>query len=149
MRNDSCGKLGPGYLTVRALWCRLSARICARAESLHHNFWSFAMHRVRFLAVCAALLCVFPLFVAGDATKDAEEKLKIEQEAQQYAKLYAGTVSVYLSIAEVQNGKPSIQGVKFDGMTAVGSSRFFRFTDATGTWVLEPKMIYTVKVLAK
>ena len=110
------------------------------------------MRRTVFVGLLATLLCTLsPLHrpaVAADGPDGAASRAEaIEKENEQYAQLYAGTLNVYLSIAEAQSGKASLQKVKFDGIRSAGNSRFFRFTDGTGTWLLEPKMIYAVKVL--
>lgn len=71
---------------------------------------------------------------------------ELEEERAQYAKAYAGQVSIYLSIAEVQNHKPSISLVRFKDIVSIGKTRYLTFTDDEGTWYLEPKMIYAIKV---
>src|SRR5260221_2139336 len=102
------------------------------------------MRGIRGIAACVLILAAVGFTVRAD---EADEKL--DKEKAQYAALYTGTLNVYLSIAEVQSGKASLANVKFDGLRLVAGQKYFLFTDDKGTWVLEPRSIYAVKVLQK
>ena len=102
------------------------------------------MRVIRNLIAGVLILAAVALAVRAD---EADEKLA--KEKQQYAELYIGTLNVYLSIAEVQSGKASMPNVKFEGLKYVAGQKFFLFSDDKGTWVVEPKMVYAVKLLQK
>lgn len=88
-----------------------------------------------------AMSLLLMLAALGPITRADE----LEEERGQYAKAYAGQVSIYLSVAEVQNHKPSIASAQFKDVLTIGKTKFLAFTDDEGTWYLEPKLIYAVK----
>jgi hypothetical protein len=88
---------------------------------------------------------LFALLLSLGALAPLTRADEFEEERAQYVKAYAGQVSIYLSIAEVQNHKPSIATAQFKDVVSIGKTRYLVFTDDEGTWYLEPKMIYAVK----